>query len=128
MTKRTFIVGAMAIMHNGQRLPPGSDIELTFEEYRSLGLDLEESRGTEIVGTVEAAVPLPELHLHPLAEDPLATAAALGASAQALAAEALPVTLPVPPDIPKGDDASINCDTESDATAASKPGRTKKGA
>ena len=40
--KRTYIVGDTPILHNGERLPPGSSIALTFEELRSLGLSLQE--------------------------------------------------------------------------------------
>lgn len=40
MTKKTYIVGGTPILHNGVHLPPGADIELSFDEYRSLGLDL----------------------------------------------------------------------------------------
>ena len=40
--KRTYIVGDTPILHNGDRLPPGSSIALTFDELRSLGLPLQE--------------------------------------------------------------------------------------
>lgn len=131
-TKRTFIVGSMPIKHNGQHLPPGADIELTFEEYRSLGLDLEEARGVEISGTIEEVVPLPELHHAPLnvaAEDPAATSAALEAAALALAAEAPPAAPPAAQhEGTEGDAADAKTATDTDTTAG-KPGRTKtKGA
>lgn len=127
-TKRTFIVGSMPIKHNGQHLPPGADIELTFEEYRSLGLDLEEARGTEISGTLEEVVPLPELHhalLNVAAEDPAATNAALEAAALALAAEAPSA----PHESTEGNDSSTKEAADTNTTAVGKPGRTKtKGA
>lgn len=119
-TKRTFIVGSMPIKHNGQHLPPGADIELTFEEYRSLGLDLEE------------VVPLPELHhalLNVAAEDPAAINAALEAAALALAAEAPSAAPPAAQhEGTEGDAADAKTATDTDTTAG-KRGRTKtKGA
>lgn len=132
-TKRTYIVGSMPIKHNGQHLPPGADIELTFEEYRSLGLDLEEADGVEIIGTIETVDHLPEINLSLLnavsAEDPAALSAALESAAKALTAETLPAKPPVEPtESTEGDAGGIKPATDTDTTAAGKPGRTKKGA
>ena len=85
--KRTYIVGDTPILHNGDRLPPGASIELTFDELRSLGLPLEElltvaSAGldpTHVIRSapfVEPAQPsemLPEPEAQPPAELPPVT-------------------------------------------------------
>lgn len=82
--KRTYIVGDTPILHNGDRLPPGASIELTFDELRSLGLPLEELLATASAGLdpthvirsapfVEPAQPsalLPEPEAAPPAEPP----------------------------------------------------------